>query len=463
MSDAFLAQFRRFLYAHRTTKSHEATHTCMEGGKFDLSDDAALEEFRRLVSVAITHGHVMPPISEIHTPKFPLFVDIDLVTRARALARAHVVELVQLLVQRVALFYAGHATSSGGQSGGQSRQSGGQSGAKDVFAAVVLARNGEARPAKEGSDRYKHGLHVHWPHLIVDVSIARDVRDGMLAGLMAHDWSATLDVLATEWPQVVDEAPFGERGGLRVMGCSKKGCPHCYARNAVACAHCLGEVDMRSYALLACVDAGGEAAELERQLRAKAARLVRYTSVRSAARAVTPGFAHYSGFTAGVRSSGTGKRKAPADGDAHRGTTTAARKPVVNRKLLAIARRHLVAHAPEYANTVPQMFVSGKTRYRVDLLYDGSRYCINKGSEHKQNRAYMVIEKRNDGRCVSYMRCYCKCAVVRDAGGRQCPLFMSSIKTLETAEKNQLFATDGVVSESVRDDAREYTTLPEGP
>lgn len=456
MSDSFLVQFRRFLFSHRTSKAAEATHACMEGGKFDLSGDATLEEFRDWVARALTHGHVLPPISEIHTTRFPLFVDVDLVTRFPTLPRAHAVELATVLVRRVALFYdslCGECEDDGGGAGAVAR---------DPLTAVVLARNGEARNDKDSADRFKHGLHVHWPHLVVDVASARDIRHGMLAGLMAHDWARTLDVLPAEWPQAIDEAPYGERGGLRVIGCSKKGCEHCYARNAVACTRCLSEVDMRCYALLACVDAHGEREDLARRLGANASLLVRYTSVRSTARSVTPGFAPYAGFTANVAAAGKGKRKQPSCDRAPAAPRTSSVQ-VVNRAFLAVARRHVVAHAEQYAQAVLQMVASGKKRYRVDLLYDGARYCVNKGAEHKSNRAYMVIEKRTNGRAVSYMRCYCKCAVVREGGGVPCPMYVSKVKTLNSEDDGTLFTRDGVVCDRVLSDVHCSVAAPEAP
>lgn len=63
---------------NKTGKTTEKiSHTNMNGGTYYVADEY-LSHFNRFLIEDLKHGHVLPPFTEIHTPLFPMFFDVDM-------------------------------------------------------------------------------------------------------------------------------------------------------------------------------------------------------------------------------------------------------------------------------------------------------------------------------------------------------------------------------------------------
>ena len=438
----------RFLSAanERNRRSGAAiTHTYMTGAKIVLHDGGDMQELQRLLADAIRSGAetldptrtCAPCLTELHTHIFPLYVDVDLKVPAEALAPATVERLAAILCRQLLRFYP-----DADPRGPMSR-------------CVVCARSG--RPTRDADGRHKHGLHLHWPEVIVEVDQARQILESMTGGLDRETWTDALGVARVDWEEALDRSVYNT--GLRVLHCPKaRKCAACNGRADAPCSACgelnnRHEIDPRVYGFCMALEGGARSEAYARELHAPLTRLVRATSVRVDARAVhevTPGYRVYDGCPPLRVGTAAGKRKrpgAPSASSADERRLPRAyreREEVTDPARLAIMRRLVAQHHPEYAQSTLRVRLAeskGVGRYSVLLSGDGARYCTNKRDYHRSNNVHMEVWRdRNHlhGGVRSVMRCWCRCPAVR-AGGGPCGTYASPVVAVATADAEVLF------------------------
>ena len=164
-----------------------ATHTCMTGGSYHL-DATAQDLFYKIVGEALTHDRTgIPCVTEQHTTEFGMYIDFDGKFPIASLSDDAIERVVLILTQQARRFYPTTDDALWDQS---------------LSTVLVMTKTGEPERDEEG--RYKHGLHLHFPHLIVNTDQALQIRVGMISGLMRHTWTAEFGVERPDWDAVLD-------------------------------------------------------------------------------------------------------------------------------------------------------------------------------------------------------------------------------------------------------------------
>ena len=390
----------------RQTETATITHTLMTGGKFHFQyeQDALLHE---RMAATIRNGGVLPCLTEQHTPVFPFYLDIDGKFPVQTLTDAAIVRFTEAVMGRVIRFFPLLT---------------------EPIECIVLDKTGDAVETDGGL--FKHGLHIHFPRLLVNVDQARQIHVGITSGLACLTWTEEFGTATLDWEDIVDASVYNH--GLRMIGCPKAS--RCCS--IPSCPRCRGWyiIDDRVYKLRMAFSGETRCLELERTLQANIQRLIKRTSVRCPHDAeVTDGFATYRGCPE-VRKPGSRKRK--GDTQMSRAMTSVDGRQgdvMTDPRSLEVIRAILVKFSPLYE--VPQVFARRMGNIiTVNLQGDNSTYCINKRDYHRSNRVYMVIRpgKSND-HLKAVMKCYCRCAQPRP--GPLCRLDGGTVGQLKTCGK----------------------------
>lgn len=387
-------------------------YTLFTGGKYSVPD-LLLPELYQLLARALRAG-VMPAINEIRSVHFPFYVDFDFELPFSDLDASVYRKLADVANRQVMRFFP-EGTAP--------------------FRCIVCTKSKGASPGK-AAGTWKHGVHMHWPFLIVLLEQALQLRAAFVVAYDAMSWSDDLGIERPPWESILDAQVYRAAcGGLRMLGAPKaKKCTACIGqRSCTVCGKqnnaCI--LDLNVYQLFG-VFAGGVAddAELQR-LRSNAQHLLCSTSVRRDATktALTEGYRPFVGCPNVCSEWLEGSSRKRRDrGTLLRDDTkrfgARFKKDVTNPKVVEIVRALLVQHNERYA-TCRVTIKADDRSMRVALSGEGARYCENKGDYHKQQNVYMEIYK--GGGNVEYfsrMRCFCACPVVRK-GGTTCKEFKS--------------------------------------
>ena len=418
------------------------THCVLTGNTFQINDDTDLKRLYNDLGHHLSfEGAEMICVSECRTTVFPMYFDLDMKLPIAVLSTDAIHAVLRVVIRQTMRFYPEEAHESIGE-------------------CFVLDKTGDD-PLNESTGLYKHGVHVHFPKLMVDVDSAFQIRIGVLNGLTSYTGSWT-DVLGTnpgeEWNNIVDEAVY--RTGLRMLGAPKATkCRSCPPLKEGTCSVCKGQnrgylIDRRVYKLCMVLDTNGERdLERERASRRNMPLLLSKCTVRSfIGTAVTEGYSIYPGCPrlspSQLADASTGKkRKLPlsslAGGASKRSTDRRFKDPVVNPRQLEIIKKYLLHFYAGYADCRVEANRNGN-KIRVNLHGDNAKYCMNKAGFHKSNNVYMDIERTGlDGKV--FMKCYCPCKT--STGRPGCHLECSKMssnpraqKTLDRSEVNVLFA-----------------------
>lgn len=410
---------------HSSDKLQRINYTDFTGGAYNVPDVIAAELHLQL-QTDYQRGE-MPCLQEVHSGYFPLFLDVDV-----KMAKAEVPSAVTETIARCATaivreFYPNVA----------------------AVECVVLAKSKGAKQC--GPQCWKYGLHIHWPKIVVSVARARRIRLAVVNALRRDDteWAETFGV-TSDWDEWIDDKVYrrddaprtakarGERsGGLRLAFapkatkcCSGAGvwCDQCCLRNR------FHVVDDNVYVLFAVIVDDERNAAREQLYKRSPMMLLRSTTVRCADHVqLTAGYAPPPNSEEPVVGKPPPKERVPRTFKPHE-PSAAGRNEL---------RRMLLSHSGNYGGARMNVTHDGKTTFRVDLMGEGSRYCINKGSAHNQRRVYMVVErtKLSQGDTFkSYMRCFCPCAKVRTAG-QTCKEFKSHKQPLSKVQIGAIFGS----------------------
>tara|TARA_B110001450_G_scaffold257061_1_gene290814 strand:+ start:17575 stop:18888 length:1314 start_codon:yes stop_codon:yes gene_type:complete len=376
----------------------------------------------------------MVSVSECRTLTFPMYYDLDMKLPMQILNDDAIQSIVRIIIQQTLRFYPVEMHETLGR-------------------CIVTNKSGSAIADAE-TGLYKHGVHVHFPRIIVDVDSARQIRMGVLNGLAYSliSWTEILGVdPGDDWNDIVDDSVYNT--GLRMVGAPKATkCRECKPSQVTSCSSCHRQnnryvIDDRYYKICMSLDADGKRnAEQEKLLR-NWARLFTSCTVRTRNGTLpTQGYAIYPGcpqLTVSQLSAATNgrKRKTPLSS-----LTGAGKRPIdrrftdeiTNAKAIEIVRKYLLRYSTMYATCTLKLFRNGNT-IRVKLAGDNSKFCINKEGHHRSNNVYMDIVRRG-GNADSFMKCYCPCKTARESGLNCCDMGNRNKKGIDTPDMHVLFA-----------------------
>ena len=404
------------------------THTMLTGGSFCVRDAEAPE--LRLAIAQDSWAERVPSISELRTPKFPMYLDLDFRLPRATIAPETVERIAFVCTTTLQRFYPN---------------------ADEAFRCLVCTKVRGA--TADGDDAWKHGVHLHWPKVILDVEKALHVRLNIVHELLRTSWGDELGLPSPPWDDIVDEAVFtNPAGGLRMLFAPKARKCVCHGTDASSCDIChirnRQHVSDRNWYVVTAVvrDGGADAAAvdadylLEIKRNRKAA--LHATTVRcDGDRALTPGFTLFPGCVIAPPPAAGGGRKrgrgAVALDDSKKLSSAARKEEVTDKKVVEIVRRHLVRHSPHYAASRARIYRQ-RDAFKVLLSGIGARFCCNKGDFHTGNNVYMQIVRCRQN-YVSQMRCWSNKQDVRPVGQVACPGFLGDHVVLTADERATLF------------------------
>ena len=421
-------------------KTGSLSHTLFTGSSYFVPDEY-LSELYNTLGEDLRNGN-MPAINEIHTKKFPMYLDIDLQTHVDELTRDAIFKISTIANKQISRFYTSNTRP---------------------FSCIICTKSNGGVQIKDGV--WKYGLHMHWPDLILEVEQAFYIRESIIAGLDFEEWESELGISRPPWNTIVDEAVYrrdgkAERsGGLRMVGAPKaKKCDNCATLSSChLCGLQNGRyiMDNNVYVLFEVVFVGENGLlciDTEKKgYYTNKAKLIHKTSVRrvQANLDVTPGFKPYIGCPTPFlfATTSTGKRKCTDTDDSaskRLGVRFKKSEVVEELEVVDIVKSLLIKHSPHYARSRMAIRFDGKA-YNITLTGDGGRFCLNKGECHSSQHVFMEIVKRTSAiHYGSRMRCFNKKQVNRLDG--MCQTFKSPFIDLSTKEVARLFVSTAVLT-----------------
>lgn len=385
----------------------------MDGGKVCIPEDR-MDEFYRAYAADVAMGEANYVVEQ-RTPVFPFLVDLDVFGREQVDAE-RLRDYVFAIIGVVAEFYV------------------------VVPPAYVFTR--PASPAvKDGKTGIKSGIHIIFPGLNVTNAEAMMLRDAVIVkGGGGIDWEDVID------------ASVYKKNGLRMPGSRKMepctcgdGCLSCGGRGRID----VGKV-YTPYCVVATEGDRLDDDELQR-IRADAFEMVRKTTVRTAPGTLVsdrriPEWFPEGGFAGKQRS--TLKRKQSElrvrQDAADDGKYRECRDPQLFGAVYNFIER-VFPHAPVVTKLLVPSERSGDPEFY--LARSSSRFCQNKGDNHKSCNVYFHINRRG-----IRQKCFCQC---ERPGGKTCREYASPVVCLTAPLKKKLFKqkSGGGAKGDIDDDA----------
>lgn len=406
-----------------------STYTLLTGGRFLVADEEKNALFEAIKADQLSGN--MPSLNEVRSLKFPMYLDLDFHNLPIETLTAEAVDHVALLCTRcIERFYP------------------------DASPITCLVCT-KARATREGDEgAWKHGVHLHWPAVVLEVDAAQHIRVNIVHALhFVSDWTSRLGVRTPPWDDIVDRAIFDNpMGGLRMVGAPKVRRCACHGTDAAACDVCHFRnkqyvSDANPYQLTSVVVDGADAAareEILRHYKSNTIRMLRALSVRrDVTTPLTPGFRPFDGCVPpeAPRPSNSRKRPHASLDDAAKLTKTEQKDEVTDKRITDIVRKILIRQSSHYAESRMRIFrhvCRKKQSYRVLLSGVGARYCTNKGDFHTGNNVFMQIVRFGSG-FIAQMRCWSKKQVVRPRGCVTCGEYVGDRVELSAIDAAVLF------------------------
>ena len=415
----------------RRAERASPSYTLMTGGSFDVPYGDRQNELFEAIKVDIMGG-TMPSINEVRSFKFPMYLDIDLHNLPNKSLAPEAADHIALLCTRcIQRFYPDAPPVT-----------------------CLVCTKARATPESDGS--WKHGIHLHWPNVVLEVDTAQHIRVNVVHALhYESDWTSWLGVHTPPWDDIVDRAIFDNpMGGLRMVGSPKVRRCACYGTDAVACDVCHLRnkqyvSDDNPYWLTSVVVDGADAAERQAVLRSYTSNTVRMLRALSVRRdentPLTPGFRPFDGCVPPEppRAPSSRKRTHAALDDVKKLKAAEQRHEITNKRITGVVRQILIRQSSHYAESKMRIFrhtIRQKQSYRVILSGIGARYCKNKGDYHTGNNVYMQIVRCGSS-YVAQMRCWSKKQVVRPCGCVTCSDYVGDSIEIAAIDAAVLFAS----------------------
>ena len=364
------------------------THVAMDGGRFNIPEEH-MGKFYENAAEDITNGNFLC-LAEMKTGEFPLFLDgdIELPLDVSFDFQAKI-QICSIMNKQIAKFFP-------------------ESEHDKVLKTIILA----AEPRIIKDDIMKHGLHIHYPKLIVNTKMAIQIRSSIIAGL------ELLSPLSIDWNKAIDYAPYGGSGSLRMLGAPKANpCDHCKCNKKLDCIKCRKtrylEPIPSYYKLYACLTGFECKRDAEHELCYKnTIQLLKATTVRCKEdTSVNSHFTIYPGCPIVdtnddqlYKSNRTGKPPEIVNPEkVVHNSLFKSYTQVTDPILVEAAERILHGYAkPHYINAKISSLKVNKAgnTYIGGLSGEGRNYCLKQNRDHKSNRVFIRI--KHDKRYSSY-------------------------------------------------------------
>lgn len=430
------------------------THCVLTGGTYQIYAENLDKLYFKLGGYLSTGGTEMPSVSECRTMIFPMYYDLDMKLPIDTLGKDAIQSIARVVVKQTLRFFPEDMHERLGRCIVTDKR-------------CIVPDTTECAKMDEETGLYKHGVHLHFPSIMVDVDSARQIRMGVLNGLISYlgSWEELLGIdPADKWDDFVDDAVYNT--GLRMLFSPKATkCKLCIPGSG-SCKKpgCCGQnkryiIDTRVYGLCMVLGADGERdVDYEGSLSSNTCNLITKCSVRAPeGTAVTQGYAIYPGCpqltTTQLTAASTGKKRkvsiSSLDGSAKRPMDRRFKDEITDAKARAIARKYLLTHSPKYATCTIKLTRCGNT-IRVNLRGDDAKYCTNKVGYHNSSNVYMDIIRKGVN-ADAYMKCYCpSSSTVGRVKGVTCGMMGTTTrKGIDRAEVDMLFANTAVADDRI--------------
>lgn len=377
--------FRQWCTSEGLVNSRNLSHVLMDGGCLSVPSDK-LSSFNDAYVTACTMGEKVFVVEQ-KTPTYNFFCDIDY-KDTEPLSVEDIQDICKIICDKV-------------------RRYGGQRCLISV-----------AEPKKVDAERYKTGVHLNWPGLVVDQDTAVALREHILVVLYTAKGGV-------DWNEVIDASVYGdpERGskgsGFRLPWSHKKAkCTDCGGKGCDVCEH-TGKVTQGMYLPVFTYDEN------------KKLTIVEPTPTRELLDMAT------------IRTdvTTTVKVEPPAKAIKEGAFTKIETKDEVHDL-------ELQAHLEMFI----QRNMEGQAGARVTkifkhkhahLISTTSRYCENLGREHGSNHVWFYIS----GNIIS-QKCFCRCETVRERRDGFCRDFVGRRYVL-TPQVTKMLYPDGLLCRPV--------------
>lgn len=406
----------------------ELTHLLMDSGKFSVNTDEKLASFRMYYAQDLLSNACLC-ISENHSQTFPFYVDWDRKGTTKEMSDETILKMVKIMQTQIMRFFADR---------------------NEPFVCIVCTKTKGADEVieEDGSVKYKHGIHLHWPDLMVDIERAYYIRASMIAGLDRFDWTHELGAPQQNWEGILDHSVY--KGGLRMVGAPKAvKCSNCKARTSSSCHVCGNRnggyiINPSTYAFHLAVRGENVDEALTANIRPNMRKWIDYTTVRAKmGTPLTPGYARYTGCplpNINFASGSSSKRKVPAP-DSKLEKRFKKNPEITDPQVCKVMRELLLEHSEFYRHSRMSIRFDGKM-YKISLTGDGGHYCLNKGGDHNGQHVFMEITQTKSKQYESRMGCYCdKPTVAGRLYCRPCKDYRSRAVPMETEQVDCLFPT----------------------
>lgn len=394
------------------------THTFLDKGRFTIPD-GEMTAFRNVMAADVTTKSV-PPVHEVRSIVFPYFADFDLKIPVADLS-AEVKRLIGVIVNSEAQRFFPVSASP------LLCVICDKTGCPDQITASSSAHKSSSAVA------FKHGLHIHWPALLVTWDRAIHMREAMVGALNRQDWASLLGTASLDWSAFFDEHVYGASekvgGGLRIAGAPKASPCRC-AKDDIKCPEC-GRTgflfDERSYQMFEALRGNEVDAETTQFLCNNFFALLSHTTVRAPEGShPSKEWAPYAGCPVPSNLSAPSKGRKRKNESSF---TSSFKNVEMSGEIQTLIRKALVHISKAYAHSTFKMFTDGK-ECRVTLHGEGSQYCLNISDYHKRKGVYAVIRKSQEsGPCangaVLRMKCFCRCTTQEGRKDGSCANYTS--------------------------------------
>jgi hypothetical protein len=321
----------------------------------------------------------------------------------------------------------------------------------------------------------KHGVHIVFPHIIVEQSDALFMREALLEALTLE---FGLTFAPKGWQEVVDNAVYGNSGLRMIYSCKTKVCEHCKGKdNGKDCKNvCVNGKDLsngRPYKFrFACLN-GAYNDDITETLKNNLLLLLNHAIIYTPLNYKTKDLEKfeccpsYGNFEESTRKNGPPKMKSKSrvfKEEKQSMRSWSKMTLVSDDRIKEIIQHHIQTRfAAQYGKTRVQTIKKNDKAYFVSVEGEGSNFCLNLNPprDHNSNRIWFCVERSG-----IQIRCFCTCMTTEKRYTGMCKYFKTPFKPINDKELkilfpdiskpvNSMFMSTSTFFESLRKDMRD--------